>query len=293
MFPRPKQRIGQRRRQSTARAATAGCAIVAHQASGHRAALPAGSGRRTASAAPGSARAGLARRQVDPSKDRRCGVPLKVRLLVTPARPFAPGGRGRRERQAPASVEASESLGKARIDLHPRLVEDEIARRAGEAGRTDRSSTCGRRAVTPTVTKALNRSSVQAPGRSLGAEAASFPRKPPDKLPRPSSAKPKGPYGVASAIVASFRSTARSGSVNGLPAWRRKQLVDLAPADAVADHPALQPNAARRDAIDLDLAVPLDPHLHHGLARGQVGVGGIADDKVAELLRAKANPIER
>ncbi len=74
---------------------------------------------------------------------------------------------------------------------------------------------------------------------------------------------------------------------------RGKQFVDLAPADAPVHQPAAQPDAARDDAIDFEIAVPFEAHLHLGQASGEVGPLGIADDEIADLLRAEADAVER
>ena len=130
------------------------------------------------------------------------------------------------------------------------------------------------------------------PGARRGAEAASLPLNPPARLPRPWSAKPSGPKGVASAIVVSATSTTISGNLNGLPVGAGSNLSICPQLTLLPTTRPLQPHAARRDAVEFDAAVPLQPHLHQRDARGQVGVGGIADDEVADLLGAQPDAVE-
>ena len=98
--------------------------------------------------------------------------------------------------------------------------------------------TCGRRAMTPMSTKARNWSSEQAPGVSRGAATASLPLNPPDRLPRPSTAKPIGPAGRRQRDGRVFQVDRQVWQRERLARRRRQQLVDLAPADLVADHAA-------------------------------------------------------
>ena len=120
------------------------------------------------------------------------------------------------------------------------------------------------------------------PGSSRGLATAARPLKPPLSLPLPSSAKPSGPNGVASAMLLSATSSDEVGQRERLVARRRKQLVDLAPADLAVDQPAAQPDAARDDAIDLEAAVPLQPHLDD--ARGARSRSGCLGSPMTRLL---------
>src|SRR5258708_36991357 len=58
------------------------------------------------------------------------------------------------------------------------------------------------------------------------------------------------------------------------------------------NQPAAQPNPARDDAIDLEIAVELQPRFDVGEARDQVGPFGIADDEVADLLDPQAHAVK-
>ena len=120
------------------------------------------------------------------------GVPLNVRLLTTLASPFSP-----------AWNEVSVSLPRPSKFSNPSEKLESIsirgwARRKLLAGQFKPwlpigPLTCGRRAVTPMSTKARKVSSRQAPSVRPGDDAAIFPANPPERLPRPSSAKPIRP----------------------------------------------------------------------------------------------------
>ena len=84
------------------------------------------------------------------------------------------------------------------------------------------------------------------------------------------------------------------GQAERLAARRRQQFVDLAPADpAAGSNRPLQPHAAGNDAIDLDAAVPFDPHLDERARGDEVGLARIADDEIADLLGVQADAVER
>ena len=111
-------------------------------------------------------------------------------------------------------------------------------------------------------------------------------------MPLPSSATPTGPNGVASAIVASRDVQGEIGQLEGLVAGRRKQLVDLAPADLAVDQAPAQPHSAGIDPINLEAAVPPQAHLDDRVTRREVGMPWVADDQVVHFLGAKPDAIE-
>ena len=74
------------------------------------------------------------------------------------------------------------------------------------------------------------------------------------------------------------------GQSERLVAWRWEQFVDLAPVNLAADQRAAQAHPARDDAIDLEASGPGQPGLDFGMAGRQIGVLGVADDEVADLL---------
>ena len=54
----------------------------------------------------------------------------------------------------------------------------------------------------------------------------------------------------------------------------------------------MEANPAGDDAVDFDLAVQSNPHLHLRKSCSQVGAAGVADHQVTDLLRAKADLVE-
>ncbi len=136
------------------------------------------------------------------------------------------------------------------------------------------------------------RSAAHGRGRCAGWQAATCPLKPPLSRPDPSAAMPTGPNGVQERNLLSATSSTMSGSSNGLLRRRRQQLVDLAPANPAVHQPAAQTDATSDHAVDLEAAVPLQSHLDERVARDEVGVFGIADDEVADLLRTETDAVE-
>ena len=125
-----------------------------------------------------------------------------------------------------------------------------------------------------------------------GLTAATWPLKPPVRLPVPVSAKPSLPKGVCKADAAVGDVQDHVGQSERLVGRRRKELADLAPDHLALLDPALQADASRDDAIDAHAARERPAHLDERVAGDQVGILRIADNQIAHDLRAKAHAVE-
>ena len=82
------------------------------------------------------------------------------------------------------------------------------------------------------------------------------------------------------------------GQSERLVAWRRHQFVDLAPAHSSAPKSAAQPDASGDNPVDFEIPIQFQTSLDLCEFCNQIGSSGVADDQIANLLSAKADPIE-
>ncbi len=164
----------------------------------------------------------------------------------------------------------------------------------GQAKRfaTNGPSMCGRLATTWTAVNARIPSRVQRPMSSLGLTAAIRPLKPPVRLPASGKGNADGTHRRLHADAAVGDVEDDVGQRERLVGRRRQHLADFAPDDAAIHDLAFQADAARDDPIDADASRDRPAQLDLRVAGDEVGVLRIADDEVADLLRAKADPLE-
>ena len=208
------------------------------------------------------------------------------------ARPFAPAIE-RLDRHPAAAVDARERLVEAGVDVEPRRHHVEAAERTGEAIERDRPvglrsprNDRDRKIALQMVTLRTGR------GPNAGWRSPRCLLKPPLNLPEPSSATPTGPNGVASAMLLSATSSTKLGSSNGLFVGGGRSRSIWPQLTLPWIRPSAQPHAAREDPIDLEAAVPLQPHLDDRVLGDEVRPLGIADDQIVDLLRAEADAVE-